>query len=462
MSHSANDPFSRVQGLIGWVTLAVVLVSVVPLGANRPVSWSLLSLCIWALFLAQVVLSFLRPTAVALLRGIPLMLGFGGVVLWGLVQVYWPAPQALAHPVWQMAPEGAVARIGADPGQGAHIAMRLATYGMIAWIFAVSCLNSERAWQFVQAIAIFSTALAAFGLYAGLTGVNPILGIDTGRPTSVSATFVNRNSYATYAAFGLFANIVVYMRIVGRNVSPDSPSALRNFLENLFSMGWVYLIGVLLCAAAVALSLSRAGGGAALLGILVLSAALYNRGRGSGPLLWGLLSAILGFVALALTSGVIDRLLVTNEEQLRFVVYPVILEQIWERPWLGQGIGAFYDTFRAHLPVEAALAEWNLAHNTYLENIYELGIPAAALLYLVLLMVLIGLLRGLRVRSTDTGLPALALACMVTGGFHAVFDFSLQMPAAAALFAALLGLGWSQSFTRKDRTVQRKSSRDAL
>jgi hypothetical protein len=31
-------------------------------------------------------------------------------------------------------------------------------------------------------------------------------------------------------------------------------------------------------------------------------------------------------------------------------------------------------------------------------------------------------------------------------GFHAIFDFGLQMPATAALLAAIMGMGWMQSF----------------
>ena len=40
----------------------------------------------------------------------------------------------------------------------------------------------------------------------------------------------------------------------------------------------------------------------------------------------------------------------------------------------------------------------------------------------------------------------MALACFILAAFHAMFDFSLQMPALAAFFAWLMGIGYAQSF----------------
>lgn len=450
-SHSRSDgPFALAQAVLGWILLVVVLLSAIPLGANRPVVWTLLGITVAAFFAAQVLLSFLRPTAVAQSRAVPVLIGYMAVVIWAYVQVAWPAPDDFAHPIWSIAPGGAVPRIGADPGQGQHMVLRLAMYGMVGWIILASALNNTRAWSYVRAIALFSTALAAFGLYAALTGVNPILGTEGGRSTVVSATFVNRNSYATYAAFGLFANVVVYLKQAGRGRSEDSRVALRNFLENFFKGAWIYALGALLCGAAIALTASRAGGIAALLGLVVLLLAMGKR-KGNGPMLLGVMVVIMGFVTFALSSDTLNRFLMTSDENGRFTVFPVVYERIFDRPVLGQGIGAFHETFRAHIPAEAAVAEWDMAHNSYLENFYELGIPAAALLYLVLAGILIRCIAGVRTREEDLGLPGLALACIVTGGVHAMFDFSLQMPASAALFACILAIGWAQSFNRNDR-----------
>jgi O-antigen ligase len=91
-----------------------------------------------------------------------------------------------------------------------------------------------------------------------------------------------------------------------------------------------------------------------------------------------------------------------------------------------------------------------MAHNSYLENAYEFGLPAAAVFYTALALIAARLVRGARTRRRDTDIAAFAIGCLAAGAFHAAFDFSLQMPAAAALFAAILGLGWAQSFTREE------------
>ena len=449
-----DGPFAWAQDIAGWVLLALCLFSVIAYGANTPIAWILLTVLVSMIFALQIVLHCLRPSANALNHAVLPGALYLTVLIWGAVQITLPVPPGIAHHAWAFAPTGAVPRIGADPDNGHHMLMRLATYGMIAWIAAASSLNSSRAWAYVRGVALFSSALAAYGLYAGLTGVNPVLGLD-GPPTAVSATFVNRNSYATYAAFGLFANVVVYLKQAGRGGTQDERVALRNFLEDFFAGAWLYAMGGLLCGAAVVLTASRAGGVATIFGLIALFVSLLLRRRGSSFVLWGVIFLIGGFVAFALGSNLINRFLTTSGEELRFVIYPALVQQILtDRPWLGQGIGAFQDTFRAHLPPQTANVEWDMAHNSYLENFYELGIPAAALLYLALGLIVLRLVNGVQTRETDLGLPAFALAAVVTGAFHSVLDFSLQMPACAALFAVILGIGWSQSFRYLDRSSQ--------
>ena len=461
--HSRFDgPLPRAQANLGWATLGLVLLSALPFGANVPAAWTLLAFLVLVLFALQVALLFVRPAAVALKHtSLPVAL-YLAVVLWALAQSVLPVEEVFAHPLWARAPEGAIPRIGADPGKGVHVALRLATYGMIAWLMAAAALRAEQAWTYLMAIAGFSTALAVYAIFTGLSGVNPILGGNAGAGGQFTATFINRNSYATYAAFGMLVNVACYLHLSGANPAADELSALRNFLENFFSGGWVFALGALLCGAAVAMTESRGGGLAALLGVATLVAALRSQRQGGQAALWGTLGAIVLFVAVVLGTGTLDRLLADDASGARPIVYAAIVENLSERPWLGQGAGAFHDTFRAYLPAEAARAEWDLAHSSYLENAWELGLPMAAVLYLALALVALRLIHGLRVRKTDAEIPAVALAVMVTGSAHATVDFSLQMPATAALFAAILGIGWSQSFPREARAsmTRREANND--
>jgi O-antigen ligase len=96
-----------------------------------------------------------------------------------------------------------------------------------------------------------------------------------------------------------------------------------------------------------------------------------------------------------------------------------------------------------------------MAHNSYLENVFELGVIGALPFYLALIWIGVVVTRGVLARRRNRAFACAAFACLVGAGFHAVFDFSLQMPATAALFAALLALGWSQSFPSRTAPAPR-------
>lgn len=448
-----DGPLAQAQAVLGWATLAVVLLAAIPAGGNRPIAWTLLAFAILGLFLGQILLSAVRPAAVALSRAMWPALLYGLVVAWGVVQVLLPVPDAAAHPVWSLVPDGAPARIGADPGAGAHIAMRLATYAMIAWILAASALNSLRAWGFLRAVGIFSALMAIYAIWAMVNGANPVLGDGFIVPGYTTGTFVNRNSYAFYAAMGLFANVAVYLQLSQRGALEGGHvfAGLRDYLENFFRGAWLYAGGALLCGAALVLTQSRAGAAAALLGVLVFAICMLRRQRVGQGAVWLVMFGLLAYAGYSFGAGTLERLMSLDGASGRFEIYARILPVILDRPLLGHGAGAFHDTFRAHVPVGLAQAEWDYAHNTYLENAYEFGLPAAALLYLALGLVALRCVIGLRVRDADTAIPAMTLAVLATGAAHSALDFPLQMPGAAALFAVLLGIGWAQSFSKDDR-----------
>jgi len=60
-------------------------------------------------------------------------------------------------------------------------------------------------------------------------------------------------------------------------------------------------------------------------------------------------------------------------------------------------------------------------------------------------------LRGaLKRRTSRRYLPAAAFSVAAVSILHSVVDFSLQIPAIGFVTAGLLGMGWAQSFGRKD------------
>ncbi|MBT8041244.1 MAG: O-antigen ligase family protein, partial [Gammaproteobacteria bacterium] len=138
----------------------------------------------------------------------------------------------------------------------------------------------------------------------------------------------------------------------------------------------------------------------------------------------------------------IDRTDITNEE--RVIVFENIQHGIGENPVLGFGYGTFADSFRLYDRIESPV-HYDRAHNTWLENLFELGIPAALALYLAIGGLALTCLKGVRQRHRDWAFPALGVAASVLVGVHALVDFSLQLPAVAILYACVMGVACAQS-----------------
>ena len=121
-------------------------------------------------------------------------------------------------------------------------------------------------------------------------------------------------------------------------------------------------------------------------------------------------------------------------------------------PWLGWGLGGFGDVFTLLQPSDS-LQPNDIAHSTPLETVVELGVIAAVPAILVVLLPWAVCLRGaMKRRLSRRYLPAAAFSVAAVAILHSLVDFSLQIPAIGFVTAAFLGMGWAQSFGRRDAT----------
>merc|ERR1711969_304868 len=137
-------------------------------------------------------------------------------------------PAAWVHAAWAFAPDPAARAISADPSEGRLITMRLICYGLVFLLLVRSARSGWHATMFLRAFALLSALLAARGLVDALS---------TGEP--VTASLVNRNSYATLAGFGALANLAVLRQMSGRAGTGDPAAALRRVLDGLVRGGWL-------------------------------------------------------------------------------------------------------------------------------------------------------------------------------------------------------------------------------
>lgn len=448
---------SHVQGATAWATSAIVMWAAVPNGSIMPAPTSFLCFVVLLVFMLQSARDFVSHPDLPARRAMFLGLLWFIVLLWLLLQQIPGLPEIMHHPVWALAPAGSKGTISADPEGGQMAVMRLICYAMIFWIAVRSAGNPQRAVRLIRAFALFSAGLALYGIFARILGYNVILG--ESERNALRATFYNRNSYATYAVFGALANVVVYTQMSTTSDLRETRSPLRDHIEAFFRGSWVYALGALLCFSAVAMTASRAGGMAGVFGALVLIIALRRKSaNGSRVLLWGVPLIVLGFVLVAMSGQTLARFDMAGEDG-RFIILPALLRGISDRPLLGHGADAFLEAFRPYVPVEAGAAEWQFAHDTYLEIAFEFGLPAGALFLSIFAIIGVRLVRGLLTRRRSQSIPSFAFACFAAASFHSCFDFSLQIPGVAAAFAWILGLGWAQSFTEQEKAKGRNHPR---
>ncbi len=145
------------------------------------------------------------------------------------------------------------------------------------------------------------------------------------------------------------------------------------------------------------------------------------------------------------------------EQAGRLTFWQISLGMVGERPWQGHGYGSFEPAFAQHRDERFDLRV-DLAHDTYIEHLVELGIPATLALYLGPVLLFGYCLRGLFVRQRNQVFGLAAVGATVLVALHSLVDFSLQMPAVAVTFAALLAIGVAQAVPSPKRAPRAGAS----
>lgn len=439
----------------GWVALLLLLALVpVPFGANRPWAWSLMGL--WsALLLAGWAMSIAAGRrALVWRRALIVPLVSGGVLL-GWILLSTVAGFGVPHPLWQLASE----QLGrALPGRATLSVdatlvalMRLLAYASIFWLALQYARDRRRAEQLLRWISWTGLLLALYGLINLFAGNGHLLWYDrwTGQD-DLTSTFVNRNHYATFAGLDLICAAalgVAAFRAAWR-YSDRSQKLLSRTLECLAGRPIVYFLAALVMATAVLQSHSRMGAAATALAVAAMLVLMSASGMVRRYYALAIVLLAAGYFLLRVSGGATLQRIGETSDISRLPLFDVIVEQIASAPYTGSGYGTFSQAFMMfrdmRLPGASVFLE---AHNTYLELATEIGIPATVLLVFAVLWCVGLCLLGVFRRRRDVIYPIVAVAASVLVGLHALVDFSVQIPAVAALYAAILGLGVAQSWS---------------
>lgn len=450
-----SDRF-RLNNQLMWPILLVLFLSPFVFGSTRPAFWLLwsmvISLCGAVLF-GRMALSNARFRIAP--RNLPVLFSlFAALGLYMAVQAL--PLGALSAGVSSVADPGAVIpidTISLTPHDTILALVRWGTYGLLFFLVLQITSNPQRARTFVTIIYWAIVIHAAVALLFLLQFGDTILGIAKWKYFgSAMGGFINRNSFATFLAFGSVLGInLMIERMTEKPVGKGDSSALGIYLGKggvvTIGLGWVILIITLVATN------SRMGVFAACCGMIASTILALAKGAGHSSRIgmWGLLLLIPVSVGLGMVGyGAIfvERLgEVGTASDVRMQLYQQVISMIETRPLLGFGGNSFeyaYPLFH-EAPVSFDLV-WDKAHSTYLALWAEYGLIFGSVPLLIVGIILLQLAAAYLKASGQDMLLRCGLGVVLVAAVHSLVDFSLEIEAVTFAFVAIVATAWARQF----------------
>lgn len=451
--------------LYGLITL--IALAPLPFGSNRPLPLAVISCFVgvlaiyWGVFAARERV-FVRVSLqrIKWLAGAMLLL-----LVWLLLQILPLALPGFTYDFWQVAmqnlPEAHISpTISVVPHLSWVELYKIIIYIMIFWLVLQVARSTNNANKILRAVLYSGAVYCAYGLFIQSTGANKILWLDKEYYSeSLTSTFVNRNSFATYAGVVLIIAVSLFLNDLFDKIGHlNKREFYRQLLQRVFSNSLKSLVLIFIVAAALVLTASRAGIACTVLGLLVFlllsnfTKQLKKR-RGLFLLLTILIITIFTVIFSAGGNLAVERMRgMKGDATYRGLIYDATLNAINDFPLQGTGMGSFTDIYSAYSNEEINRhgdTFTNHAHNSYLELMLEMGVPAALLLFAVFVAIWLKSLLAIWRRRQSAYMPAITVASTILIATHALFDFSAQIPALMIVFLVLLAVGMAQSWSRQ-------------
>ncbi len=436
--------------------LMLLAIAPLPFGSDRPWAWSFVAMVVGALLLAWgVFAAFSRDHQPASIRPIlPAVVLFLLVVAWAAAQTASLVPASWRHELWaeteSVLGTALAAPVSLDPHQTWTAVMRLLAYGGIFLLTFQLCMSANRSERLVRMLIVMTLAYAGYGLLVEAADLKTVLWYAKADPGNLSSTFLYRNAFATYAALGLLCALAMLFRPSMRRGDLDAGwrFATRAVGDYFFARRWTMMLACSILFVAILMTRSRAGLGVTVIGACIFLAIMAWTRRRRRYVFASI--AVIGIASAAMLAmgggGTMSRMgLATAAAAERIEVYGRTIDAIAQSPMTGVGYGTFANVFAMHRG-DGLRSPFLRAHNTYLENALELGIPATAALILAILWIVIICFSAVARHRRAAIVPCLGVSATALVGLHATVDYSLQIPAVAMIYAAILGAACAQSF----------------
>jgi len=451
----AHRPAPLPQLLLRGGLLLVLGFSPLPLASVNATAWTVLAVASGALLLLAFASELVDPARKEQFRVLRLSTILAGLVVVWIVLQQFPAPFADWNAaLWDRAAHA----LGAPVERSVSLArerslghlLRLLAYAAIflsAWTVG---RRSQGAQAVLRSVAFIGAAYALYGLIAYFSGNEFVLWFrKTAYTEDLTGSFVNRNSFATFLGLCLIANLGLIAQVLSERIDSASWRMLfHSSVEATLRHGIWPLLGSTLTAAALLLTHSRGGMIATLCGVAAMVLAALSAPSLRGPWRWPLASFAAAGAALMIAvagSGALERLGNSSDDSTgRNEIYAGTIAAIEQHPLAGTGLGTFEYVYAPHQP-QSELKRVEYAHDEYLQTMLELGLPAAAGFFLLLALLAGRCIVGVFRRRRNALFPCVGVGASVLAAVHSLVDFSLEMPAVATIFAALLGMAVAQS-----------------
>jgi O-antigen ligase len=348
------------------------------------------------------------------------------------------------HPIWSYVRAAPAVTLGRS-GTWAAI-VTLAGLGCAFLTGLVVGRRDGTAERFMSLVVPAFALFAFWSLATFTTDPQTLWGqVKVAAPDRLAGAYSTANAAALVLGIGLILALADLLRVLRRHggvkgVMRAPDSALPRLAPGLAA--------ILLCGAALALTQSRGGAAATLVGLLGLIGLEAQTGREGKGVRTGLIAgaAVLGLLAaFALyRPELFGRLMNAGAD---FETRRAILAAHWKAflasPWSGYGLGSFDRLNNLILNQGNYPQTWNVraAHNVVLQWLVSGGLIGALPMFACIGCLLWVLVRGLGRRLRMTGWLRAILCVSLAVLIASLTDYGLEEPAIALLWAVLLGLG---------------------
>lgn len=440
--------------VFGCILIALLWVPV-PLGSNRPVAWFAWEAGVYGLlafWTFGLVLGGGRP---GYSRSSARVLGVFSVWLGLILLQSLPIPGnlvAILNPVVHalqvnlgLISVAATSTLSVDPGNSYNEFLKYGSYVAIFGLVLATVTTRKRMLAAIGVVIAAGALESLFGVYAYFADyvIFPESGTDAEIRTG---TFVNGNHFANLLTMSLGVTLGMLTAVV------NSQARGRGLTFTAYTRsGKAFTLLLLAAAAVLAAGLVVSGSRPPFVFLAVSFAVILavgwsgNHSRtGELALLPLMIAGLLVVVVGMALDGAFTRLLDGDPGQSERVLQNAWGLKLLSVVWIaGVGAGNYQWMFPMFRGDDLRFVTYDHAHNDYLQTAIEQGIPVTAVLGLAVLLMLRELRRGYRHRRNPL-IRGVILGCLMSTGFmllHALIEFNFRIPANAAYFFAISGIG---------------------